>query len=269
MAKQTGLIKFTGQVGGLIGYKVGGEYYLRSAAQQVRQSVRTQLAGRAFGKAATLGAAMRHALNGILDGPTDGASVNRLTKALLQVLHADDLHRHKRFVPGNIKRLKGFAQNPHAALSNILTVTPAVQRDVHCNLHVTIPPMEAYHCNPHATHLSFRAVAVQVQSTFDRATATSSAEELIPAGLPSREITLVVPAAKGAVSCVLLEVACLREEKGRMYRLQNRKYTATDIIAVMPGRAVREKRKYRRHTAAGRWSATRKPLIGFCLRESG
>ena len=267
MATQTGLIKFTGQVGGLIGYKVGAAYYLRSAAQQVRQSARTRLAARAFGKASTLGAAMRHALNGQLDGPADSAAVNRLNKALLGVLQADDLHRHKRFAPRNFKSLNGFCFNQHAALSDVIAVTPAVHRDGNGHIHVTIPPMEAGNYNPRATHLSIKAVAVHMQPGFDRATSTSSGAALIPIGLPAREITLVVPAEKGAISCVLLEVVCCRKEGGRMYQLQNRKYTATDIIAILPGRTLRVKRKKMLRTRNERLPLLPEPLVDFYPRE--
>ncbi|MGX5820303.1 hypothetical protein ACWKWU_19060 [Chitinophaga lutea] len=50
MAKQTGILPFTGKLGSVIGYCVDGQYLLRSVAGQVRQSPRTKLAAAHFGK---------------------------------------------------------------------------------------------------------------------------------------------------------------------------------------------------------------------------
>lgn len=242
MGKQTGIFKFTGKMGGVIGYKVGDEYYVRSAPEHVRQSEATKLSSRAFGKASTLGAAFRQVLNGMLDNPLEGSTVNRLNKALVGVLQADG-RRLKRFVPAHFKRLKGFALNAFNSLADILTVTPAISRDSANNLLVTIPPMDSCMSNPSATHLCIKALAVHIQPGFEQATATASEAVLLPVGHPSGEIALVVPAQKGVVSCVMLEVSQCMEEQGKMVFLHNRQYTAVDVIAVLRGSMAKVKRK--------------------------
>ncbi|WP_157986552.1 hypothetical protein [Chitinophaga alhagiae] len=97
--------------------------------------------------------------------------------------------------------------------------------------------------NPGATHLCIKALAVHVQPGFEQATATASAAVLFPVDHPSGEITLVVPAQKVVVSCVMLEVSQYMEEQGKMVFLHNRQYTAVDVIAVLPGRMAKVKRK--------------------------
>src|SRR5688500_10353271 len=151
MATQTGILKFTGRLGDVIGYRVGDKYHLRSMPQQVRQSSRSKTSSRQFGKASKLGAAMRHALYGLMDTGRESTLVNRLNKALLGVLREDDLHSTKRFIPRHFNALKGFCFTPHAGLAKLLPITPTVTRDGNGNILVEIPAMEKFDHNPRAT----------------------------------------------------------------------------------------------------------------------
>jgi hypothetical protein len=158
---------------------------------------------------------MRHAMSGQLDALADPDNVNRLNKALLEVLLADDLYRAKRFVPANFSRLKGFCFNQHTGLPKVLTVQPAVNHDVHGNILVTIPAMNGYLTHPRATHLAVKAVAVHAAPGFKAATATSSDLEL----------------------------------HGRLYQLHDRQYMAADVIAVFGGRVWRNRPRGRKLAA--------------------
>ena len=192
---------------------------------------------------------------------------NRLNKALVGVLQADDLHAHKRFVPAHFKKLQPMELNPHAALNSLLPVTPTVTRAENGVLTVTIPAMEHFGHNPRATHISVKAIAVFVQSSYQQAIAEASAPALLPAGQPAAETTLTIPAAKGAVCCVLLEVNSLVEENGRMVMLRNKKYTAAGVIAVLVKRAKRMKRRKFPHVHRGGQLAIRELPVAFFQRE--
>lgn len=273
MAKQTGLIKFTKKVGDLIGYRVGKEYYFRSMPAEVRQSPRTKVSARYFGKASTLGAAMRHAAYGLLDIPGEMGLGNRLNRALLGVLRQDDLHHSKTFIPQNFRGLQGFSFNQHTSLDQVLTVTPVVTRDFYGNLHVTIPAMSSYTCNPVATHLRIRAVGVFLQPGFTAAAATASEPVLVDISRPCEELTLVVPAQKGALCTVILEVMCCKQENGRMVLLMNRKYSAAEVIAVLTGRKEPKEHSHaaqpEQEALAGRGALPQVPglVINFPQRE--
>lgn len=214
-----------------------------------------------------LGAAIRHALPGQLDVTTEGGTVNRLNKALLAVLQADDRHRHKRFIPGNFRQLRQFRINRHTGIADVITATPTVGRDYLGNILVTVPPMKALDMNPDATHVSIRAIAVHVQHSFLQASAGASAPVIIGKDQPSGEITLTVPAAKAAVSFVVLEVSSLQEVRGNMYVLQNREYNAADIITVLRGRAPKAKRQRRRGKYSERLPVLPAGPAGFIQRE--
>ncbi len=83
MAKITSAVTFTGKVGGLIGYKRNGKYFLRSVPGKVRQSKATKRAAKRFGAASRKGALIRSALATELDILCDGAHVNQLNKTIL------------------------------------------------------------------------------------------------------------------------------------------------------------------------------------------
>lgn len=244
MGKQTGLLKFTGRVGDLIGYRVGKQHYVRSMPAEVRQSPRTKISSRYFGKASTLGAAMRHAMDPLLDIRYERAMGNRLNKALLNVLREDDLHQQKHFIPRHFRGLEGFSLNQHANLSNVLTVTPSVSRNYDGSIEVNLPAMEAYTANPLATHLCIKAVAICVQPGFTNAAAVASAPVLLDVSRPSEALTLTIPAEKGALYCVVLEVMSCVAQGGKMHMLYNRKFSAADVIAVLPGKEERAPRPY-------------------------
>lgn len=268
MAIQTGILPFTGKLGNVIGYRRGNKHYLRSMPQTVHQSARTKLSGRAFGKACKLGAAIRHALSGPLHALSDGGMVNRLNKALLTVLHTDDLHRMPRFIPRHFKSLAGFSFNPHAALQGVLPVTPNVGLDAEGNIIVTLPAMPPYDPPAGITHLSVRAVAIHVQPGFLRAEASMSDTVLIDLGRPFDLTELVMRAGKGVLSCVVLEVVSCRQEQGRIYRLRNRKHTAAQIIAVMPGKVGRVKRRrHKRPPSTDRLATMPGLKVNFYRRE--
>lgn len=223
----------------MIGYRVGNQYHLRSMPQQVRQSPRSKISSRRFGKASKLGAAMRHALHGHLDTAQESTLVNRLNKALLGVLRQDDLQGAKRFIPRHFQALTGFRFTPHAGLAKLLTVNPVVTRDGKGNIEVAVPAMEMFVSNPQATYLSIKAIAVSVHPGYTKATAAASEPVMLTAGRPSGAFTLTVPAPPDAVSCIILEATSLQMEGGRLYRLQNRKYVAAEVIAVIPPHAKR------------------------------
>ncbi|RPE08424.1 hypothetical protein EGT74_15355 [Chitinophaga lutea] len=261
MATQTGIINFTGRLGNVIGYRVGDKYHLRSMPEQVRQSPRSKISGRQFGKASRLGAAMRHALQGLMDSGRESATVNQLNKTLLAVLRADDLHRTKRFIPRHFQTLKGFSFNPHASLENLLPVTPDVTRRADGSIEVTVPPMDRVKGNPRATHVCIKAVAVSVGKHFTSATGAQSEPVLLPVRKPSEAFTLVVPAAPDALCCVMLEVTSLVMENGRIHLLQNRKYTAAEVIAVLPPLATPHAGHHTRHSESMRRDEALVPYV--------
>src|ERR1044072_1522311 len=84
MALQTGVLKFTGRLDNVIGYRRNGKYFLRSMPEKVRQTASTRRAARHFGMASRKGKLIRKAVRPYLDTRYDGTLVNRLNKLFIQ-----------------------------------------------------------------------------------------------------------------------------------------------------------------------------------------
>ncbi|MGX5819552.1 hypothetical protein ACWKWU_15255 [Chitinophaga lutea] len=246
MAKQTGFFKFTGKLGDAIGYCVDGQYYLRSMPSEVRQSPRTRQSSKRFGQASRLGAVIRHALDGQLTSPSCDDYGNRLNKALLSILKADDSGARRRFVPRHFRQLENFKLNRFARP----VPHPQLDQDAEGNVRLTIPAGSYWTFNPSASHISVRAIALELRPGFKSAQAVSSRQVMLPCDEPIPEIVLTLPACKGAVTCVILEVNACSETEGRFYPLRNRLFNTAEVIAVLTGR--RRCPAFRRRTYGSR-----------------
>ncbi|MGX5818673.1 hypothetical protein ACWKWU_10785 [Chitinophaga lutea] len=248
MGKQVGIIPFTGRVGSLIGYKVGHQYLLRSMPARVRQTPSTRRSAQQFGKASQLGRSLRSALRPQLTVPIDSTLGNRLNKALLHILHQDDLHREKRFIPQYFKDLEGFSLTPFTRLWDLMEVTPVVSRGNGIQVHV--PAMRVACRYAAATHVQVRAIALYTDGR--RSQSTASEPKMLEARKPSQAFTLTIPDEGAGICCVILEVRPFQQQGKTFFRLSHRKHLAAEVIAVFsPVKPVKEATEYpperRRH----------------------
>lgn len=232
MGKQTGIIKFTGKLGPLIGYYSRGEYLVRSAPERVRQSPATRLAAQHFGRASSLARAMRAALHPLLHIPPQKGVINALNKKLHTILQADDLHRHKRFIPRHFSQLRGFSFTPQGSLMRTLPCDPVVSRLHDGSIDVHIPAMQAPGSHPSGTHVLVQAIALWTNGK--RTTAASSEPVLLEAGVRSEAVTLKIEAAGEGVCCVMIEAISCQEVNGRPLLFSHASHLACEIIAVLP-----------------------------------
>ncbi|MGX5821043.1 hypothetical protein ACWKWU_22815, partial [Chitinophaga lutea] len=123
-----------------------------------------------FGKASRLGRSLRNAIHPQLTVPSDSTLGNRLNKALLHILHQDDLHREKRFIPRYFQTLKGFSLTPHSTLNDVLPAYPAVSRDNGIRVHIPAMSMPCQY--KAATHIQIRAIALYTDGRCSQTTAS-------------------------------------------------------------------------------------------------
>ncbi|MGF6847116.1 hypothetical protein QFZ51_002351 [Chitinophaga sp. W3I9] len=116
MAKQTGLLQFTGKLGNVIGYRRNGTYFLRSMPDAVRQTTATRRASRDFGVASRKGKLIRQAIVPRLEINPCGTLVNRLNKALITA------------TKDRLTELKGFRFNPYAGVDQFFSHQPVENR---------------------------------------------------------------------------------------------------------------------------------------------
>jgi hypothetical protein len=135
MAKQLGLFKFTGQMGGISFYEMEGEYYARlKTAHNVGVDPRfdkTYRTGLDFGTASRASKLLRDALGHTVKPFVDPRYAGRLTARFVKTVAADNVHEcgRRQVSSGDLSFLEGFEFNKHTALQASLASSPTVSID--------------------------------------------------------------------------------------------------------------------------------------------
>lgn len=219
MAKQTGILQFTGRLGNIIGYRRNGSYFIRTMPETVRQTSATRTAAQHFGIASRKGKLIRHAITPHLDIRSDGALVNRLNKILIPA-GKDHLHA-----------IKGFRFNRHCGVEYFFPQQPVVQ-DNTLKIPAQIIPLQET-----ATHLVVKAIAVRLCFRERCIENVHTATVTIDLNQPfnGTELETAVPG-KGSLLVILQVQPC-----NGTYAIQNKRCMAADIIAVAAPAAIKRK----------------------------
>jgi hypothetical protein len=129
MARQKGIIKLKGTVGGITFYKTqdghlacekGGVDASRIKNDPAFQ--RTRENGSEFGRAGTAGRVLRTAIRGLLLNSADNRMVSRLTQAMTKVIQADatSIRGERNVIDGEAELLDGFEFNIRGKLGTSL-----------------------------------------------------------------------------------------------------------------------------------------------------
>ncbi|SFD20412.1 hypothetical protein SAMN05518672_1011028 [Chitinophaga sp. CF118] len=247
MARQESLLKFTGKLGNVIGYRNKKDYLLRSASSVVRQTSATKRAARDFGTASKAGRLIRHALSEFLQHSYDSSLTNRLNKTLGEIVRADDGHKAGVRIPvaANMQSLRGFRFNHHTGIEHLLGGNPVVGNNDDGGISISFP--ETVINNNKATHIIIKAIALSVNFTQQTTRQLSSETVVIRYGEKQILPTLTLNPGRKDITLLMLEIQSCYEVNGQLYQCQNRKGSALDIIAILPpAEQPKEiKRKYR------------------------
>ncbi|KAA2238895.1 hypothetical protein F0L74_22025 [Chitinophaga agrisoli] len=261
MAKQSGIIKFTGKLGDFTGYRRNKDHIIRRRPEYVHQTAATRQAAHAFGIISRKGKLIRQAIVPLLDTRSDGTLVNRLNRAM--ILAAKEPPVSPSYTPANdrfaghatadqlsqrlsqtlpnpehhqLQSLKGFRFNPHTGLEGILnqpaTYTPEGILQIPAQL-VRMPQK--------ATHMEVHAIAVRINFAERCITGIDESLEVIQLDTSCKgqdqpfnglDLPLSVPG-KGTLFVVLQLRACT-SCNGEVYPFHDRRYMAADIVTVIP-----------------------------------
>jgi hypothetical protein len=129
MARQHGIVNFTGPLGGISFYYTQTDGYLaRTSAAHSRERImhdkrfaRVKENSAEFGVASHAGKILRQAIRHLTAGVADKRMYTRMTGTLVHVLRGDAVHkRGKRTVAdGDLAQLKGFEFNRHRAFTDL------------------------------------------------------------------------------------------------------------------------------------------------------
>ncbi|RPD42361.1 hypothetical protein [Chitinophaga barathri] len=235
MGKQISIIKFTGRVCNLIGYRRGGEYFFRSAPEKVRRTTATRRASRAFGIASGKAALIRRAIMPHLHMPQTAAVVNRLQRIVM------------RSRGGEPPQLEGFRFNTYTGLEKIFRQAPVFTAD---NV-LRIPPqtLPAY---GKATHLELSVIITRINFSTGKVEETDVAGETIDLSQPFKGLELGFTAPAQGMLLVTLQARAGILCNGRITYLSDRRYMAADIVAVLPAPepAAKAKNKGSKHSSS-------------------
>ena len=248
MARQKGIIKLKGTIGGITFYKTqdghlarekGGIEASRIASDPAFQ--RTRENGSEFGRAGKAGKILRTSLRALLLNSADGRMVSRLTQKMVKVIQADlvSVRGMRNVIDGEAELLQGFEFNIRGKLGTSLFApfVGAIDR-VAGTISVDIAPFipaNMIAAPSGTTH--FKIISAGSEVDFEAETFVEAHSET--AILPWDTIATVAISQENAVTAaspkplfLALGVEFFQEVNGQMYPLKNGAFNPLALVTV-------------------------------------
>ena len=249
MAKQKGIIKLDGTIGGITFYKSTQDGYLAREKGGVSGDriandpnfQRTRENGDEFGRAGKAGKLLRNSIRAMLQNASDSRMVSRLTQKMVEVIQEDATNPRgqRNVIDGEAELLAGFEFNISGKLGTTLYApyTSTIDR-VAGTLAVNIPafvPLNMIAAPGGSTH--FKIVSAGTEVDFENETFVVATSET--AVLPWDTTATAVINLSNAVTAnsthplfLALGIEFYQEVNGQMYPLKNGAYNALALVKV-------------------------------------
>ena len=249
MAKQKGIIKLDGTIGGITFYKATQDGYLARekggvSADKIANDPafqRTRENGEEFGRAGKAGKLLRNSIRAMLQNASDSRMVSRLTQKMVEVVQEDAVNPRgqRNVIDGEAELLEGFEFNISGKLGTTLYApyTSTIDR-VAGILVVSIPafvPLNMVAAPGGSTH--FKIVSAGTEVDFENETFVVATSET--AVLPWDTTATAVINLSNAVTAnsvhplfLALGIEFYQEVNGQMYPLKNGAYNALALVKV-------------------------------------
>lgn len=252
MARQKGIIKLKGTIGGITFYKTSQDGHLAREKGGIEKSriesdpafQRTRENGSEFGRAGKAGKLLRTALRALLLNSADGRMVSRLTREMVKVIQADLVSERglRNVIDGEAELLVGFEFNIRGKLGTSLYApfTSAIDR-VSGEITVDIPPFVPVNmiAAPSGT-THFKIISGGAEIDFEAETFIVETSET--AILPWNAVATVAIAQMNQVTAastkplfLALGIEFYQEVNGQMYPLKNGAFNPLSISKVDSG----------------------------------
>lgn len=251
MGRQEGVIKLSGQVGGLSFYKTQDGFLARLkggvSSDRIKNDPafeRTRENGAEFGRAGSATKLIRTALRPLILNSADIRSSGRLTRDMLKVIQADGVNaRGKRQVMGvNMNKLEGFEFNENAKLGSTWYAPYTIVIDrVAGSLTIQVPEFIPQHviAPPQgATHARLITAGIAADFTNKQYVIGTSQSNLFAIGAqPLPEIVLSQQVTPASIQPLLLAfgIEFYQEVNGQWYPLKNGAYNALALVKIDGG----------------------------------
>jgi len=248
MARQKGIIKLDGTIGGITFYKSQDGYLAREkggvSADKIANDPnfqRTRENGEEFGRAGKAGKLLRNAIRAMLQNASDSRMVSRLTAEMVKVIQEDvtNVRGLRNVIDGEAELLEGFEFNIAGKLGTTIYApfTATIDR-VAGTLTANIPafvPINMIAAPGGSTH--FKIVSTGAEIDFENETFVMDAQStaVLPWDAnPTAVINLVnaVTANSTYPLFLALGIEFYQEVNGQMYPLKNGAYNALALVKV-------------------------------------
>jgi hypothetical protein len=249
MARQKGIIKLEGQMGGVSFYKTAQDGFLARSkggvdAERIKTDpafVRTRENGAEFGRAGLAAKLLRTSLRALLLNSADSRMSSRLTREMVKVIQADETNPRglRNVIDGEAELLQGFEFNENGKLNrtffapydaNIIRATGI--------LSVVIPefvPGNMIAAPQGTTHIKLVSAGVEVD--FENGTFvvnTSQSIDLVYGPQLEGGLTLQNAVSPASISplFIVFGIEFYQEVNGEKYPLKSGAYNALALVKV-------------------------------------
>ena len=248
MAKQKGIIKLDGTIGGITFYKSQDGYLAREKGGVPADRIandpnfqRTRENGAEFGRAGKAGKLLRNSIRAMLQNGSDSRMVSRLTQKMVEVIQEDATNPRglRNVIDGEAELLEGFEFNISGKLGTTLYApyTSTIDR-VAGTLTANIPsfvPLNMIAAPNGATH--FKIVSAGAEIDFENETFIMDAQAT--AVLPWDATATAIISLANTVTAnsthplfLALGIEFYQEVNGQMYPLKNGAFNPLALVKV-------------------------------------
>lgn len=248
MAKQKGIIKLDGTIGGITFYKSQDGYLAREKGGVPADRIandpafqRTRENGEEFGRAGKAGKLLRNAIRAMLQNASDSRMVSRLTQKMVDVIHEDTTNPRgqRNVIDGEAELLEGFEFNISGKLGTTLYApyTGTIDR-VAGTLTANIPafvPINMIAAPGGTTHFKIVSAGAEVDFENETFVMDSQASAVLPWDATATAVINLANAVTANSTHPLflaLGIEFYQEVNGQMYPLKNGAYNALALVKV-------------------------------------
>ena len=248
MAKQTGIIKLKGTIGGISFYKTSDGHLAREKGGVDKKRIqndpafqRTRENGSEFGRAGKGGKVLRNAIRVLLQNAKDKRVVSRLTKTLVAITKTDTTNDRglRTLQDGNLSLLENFEFNLNGKLGGTLfaAFTKAFDRvsgEATLNIAAFSPTIRIA-APTGTTHFKVVMAAAELDFVNETSTFENDATAILPysaADTAPIVLTASITANSTLPVVQVLGIEFYQEVNGQMYALKNGAYNALSAITI-------------------------------------
>ena len=249
MAKQKGIIKLDGTIGGITFYKSTQDGYLARekggvSADKIANDPnfqRTRENGAEFGRAGKAGKLLRNAIRAMLQNASDSRMVSRLTQKMVEVIQEDATNPRglRNVIDGEAELLAGFEFNIRGKLGTSLFapfvgVIDRVTGNITVDL-ASFIPANMIAAPSGTTHFKIISAGAEVDFEAETFVEAHSETAILPwdttATTVISQINAVTPASTKPLF-LALGVEFYQEVNGQMYPLKNGAFNPLALVQV-------------------------------------